>query len=402
MEKNSSDNVTQISLDHAFAGSKPTGPAPKAEQMIASIREELTKKIGYLNKAMDGNPQAEVSAFKIERDKAQQQLQSFENILTHVPIGFKLTPVLYSKITPEQNNTVLKQYSGIRPKFMEYLAEHHADELAALGISAKGVERMASGHNPGASFPVNIDHIIERAGGGNASLKRDRDPERAGSGGAFIVNHFSNFILLPTVLHEMKNELNSLQETEKVAPGSSKWVLMMVPLPAAPGYSGYVSQPQPGMDLKGTPAKKRKKFNVSHPLHAASSAVKRASNILNNLYNDPEVIQFALEDTADCLTTAFNEATLTHKSVKLFGNFFYSKRMKELRDMLDELPEHKTEKLLDTFAAIDDTLIAKFAAKAEKTADSAAKPSAPMQPKIILPKRMSRKQRKIVRAKRHG
>lgn len=103
-----------------------------------------------------------------------------------------------------------------------------------MGICDHGIERMKNGFDPadsrGRVYSLSVDHIIERAGSGRMGLEKAVDPLMPpGSPPTYKVNHFSNLILLPQKLHDLKNTINSLQSVSERPVGSSTWCYMLVP-----------------------------------------------------------------------------------------------------------------------------------------------------------------------------
>jgi hypothetical protein len=270
----------------------------------------------------------------------------------------------------------------VRPEFIRYLAENHAGELGALGICQQGIDRMKKGLDPvdpsGRLYAVNIDHIIERNGGGKASLTKEIDPQMpSGSKPTFLVNHFSNFVLLPIQVHELKNALNDLQEASKTPLGQSKWVLMIVP-EAGPGYSGYVTQPQGQLQLLAT--------HVQHTsaLQLAVSTANQISVILEGITQNPEqekreeeLLKPALDDMAVRLKAAFNDASRPRQSLKPFLRFYQGEKFSALRRKVEVLPQAEAVELRRTMQWIDDGIKTRFNqyASRKKPANNNGKPA---------------------------
>ena len=361
MEKVSADTITQLTITHAHSSPAPAGPPPTTEKMITDIRARLTQRIKHLARSMQNSPADKVSAFSISHGKSVEALQKFEEIVKNVPNGFRLVPVWYSRVESRENARAAEQYKMyVRPQFLCYIAENHAAELAALGISDKGIELMKTGNNPvdasGKMCAVNIDHIIERAGGGNATLTEEIDPKMPhGSAPTYLVNHFSNFILLPIDTHEVKNMLNTVQGKDKLLPGQGDWVLMMVP-EAAPGYSGYVSRPQgPLKNLyskqSSSPVSSQPAQQQIDPLQMTFSAAAEAHNILNTVQT-AEVMRPALDRVAEKLTTAFNKASKP-KDMDSLRIFYEGKKFKRMSQRVKALPPEKTGKMVEALQLIN-------------------------------------------------
>jgi hypothetical protein len=408
MKKVSADTVTELTMAAA-----PTpgagGTPPTAEQMIDQIRSRLTLRIESLDKSerrgQESAPSKKSSktAFKISHSRAVKDLREFEKIVANPPNGFCLAPVLYSPIEQGQNARVYSQFSSrVRPKFMRYLAENHAEELGALGICPQGIERMKKGLDPvdpsGRLYDVNVDHIIERFGGGKASLTEEVDPLMPpGSKPTYLVNHFSNFILLPTWVHELKNDLNELQGAVKTPPGQSKWVLMIVPQ-ACPEHSSYVAQPQGHLQTRQANLHARN----TTPLQLAESTAYQVNSILDGAASNPaqkDLLKPALGDMSGRLTEAFNDASKPRQDMAAFLRFYQGESFRSLREKVEILPPEETEQLRKTLLWIDNGLETRFnryAAKkpANNNLPKVSKTVVEQPPHVPHRKKQSRAQRK--------
>jgi len=363
MDKVSADSITQITTGFAYPDAKPAGPAPSPDKMIADIRARLTSNIQFLAQSIAKSSQEQQTAFTISRDKAQKELDKFNDFIANLPNGFKLAPVWYSKVPTEQAHSVRNQFSQyVRPAFLRFLAANHADELKAMGIGPRGIERMKTGHNPindsGKMFAVNVDHIMELAGAGQASYNKETDPDMpAGSKPTYMADHFKNFVLLPMETHELKNMLNMLQGMDKIQPGHGDWILMMVP-EKAPGYSGYVARPQRN-PLKNMAAGSQAELGVlpTNPLSVAVDDFFLAMNALET----PEqgLVKDSLDEFATTLTDAFNKASAPKGDIQSFRHFYET----ELDDLRTQLPQRTLDerlKLTSTLSSIDGSLRARF------------------------------------------
>ncbi len=381
MKKVSADTITELS-GSAAASPGVGGTPPTTQQMIDQIRGQLTTRIESLSKSAQhaqktAPPQkgkGSTTAFKISYDRAVEDLQEFENIVAKVPNGFRLAPVLYTTIKQDQNAHIYDQFGDyVRPQFMRYLAEKHAGELSALGICQQGIDRMEKGLDPvdpnGRLYDVNIDHIIERFGGGKVSLTKEVDPLMpAGSKPTYLVNHFSNFILLPTPLHDLKNSLNELQRAANTPYGQSKWILMMVPEVCA-DHSGYVAQPQ------GQLLTKNGNLRVYHmsSVQTAASTASQVRNLLESMAQSPEknekqkeLLKPVLEELSKALTTAFNDASKPRQDFKAFKQYYEGEKFQDLREKINNLPAEETAEIRKTLLWIDNGIAARFNQKSSK------------------------------------
>ena len=397
MKKVSADTITELTVSYSDGTGKSASP-PTSQQLIEQIRADLTLRIESLKKSMqrsqESEPQKTVdtkkSAFKISHTKAVEELQKFEKIVGNVPKGFRLAPVLYNRIEQDQNARVYAQFgSYVRPEFMRYLANNHANELNTLGICQEGIERMKSGLDPvdtaGRLYDVNVDHIIERFGGGKASTTKEVDPEMPyGSKPTYIVNHFSNLILLPTKVHALKNMLNEMQDAAQTLRNQNKWVLMLVP-EAGPGHSGYVAQPQ-------STSLESKNNMPSHrvtTLQTAETTGKQLKNILADVPQNVEqqkrqerLLRPMLKDMVGRLTTAFNDASKPRQDIKSFLKYYQGESFTALREKIQELPLNEAVELRKTMQWIDSRIDARFNKQAAR---KPANTRAPKRPKIAKP-----------------
>lgn len=390
-KKVSADTATELSMNSGFSPGSYGAP-PTAQQMIDQIRADLTLKVEALTKLADkskGDPNAPPTAFQIALSRATKDLAEFEKIVADVPKGFRLTPLLYSKIEQQQNAKVYREYTKrVRPFFLHYLAHNHAAELTALGICQNGIEKMKKGLDPvdehGRLYGINIDHIIERSGGGNWSLQKALDPLMpAGSSPTYIVNHFANFVLIPKKLHDVKNTLNNLQKASYTIPGESRWVLMIVP-ETGPGRSGYVAAPQGAQSPNNAAAYKHE--NMEHTIRHAEFMVDRVQDTLevfrglapqqslSQIFNDaaaltPEqqarldtFVKPAITDMTSRLKAAFDgvmkskPASYNHR---IFMDVYQGQALKAVRQDMAHLPFAEAVKFIETMQQID-TGLAEF------------------------------------------
>lgn len=293
-KKVSSATISTLTAGNALPGTH-VPPQPTAQQMIEDIRAALKTRAAALlqaaenAKATETDPAAPPSPFEISSKKAVQNIATFEKLVSTVPEGFELVPVLYTKIDRDHNAHIYSEFGKhVRRPFLQYVATHHANELTALGICASGIEQMKKGFDPtdenGLFYEVNIDHIVERSGGGQMSKKRGVDPLMPpGSKSTYLVNHFDNLVLMPIQVHEAKNILNDLQQAASTKNNKSAWVLMMVPVVDAV-HSGFVAQPQkPEHHLHGL---QRRKEDISRIINQASFAMQNLLVTIDDLHHD--------------------------------------------------------------------------------------------------------------------
>lgn len=153
--------------------------------------------------------------------------------------GMVLVPVVYTRISKSENQAVLDEFmETAEPAFYKRLARDHESELREAGFCDHAIAQMHKGHAPtdseGRIYNYDVDHVIERAGGGLLSTVRRIDPaliqdDPDNPQETFDVNHMSNFYFLPRELHEIKNEINGLQSAGNTPMGESKIIYMAVP-----------------------------------------------------------------------------------------------------------------------------------------------------------------------------
>lgn len=246
----SATTITHLTSSPEFADISAIPPAPTTEDLIRDIRVTLEQRVADSQSLkMAFGRAAAPRNVDVSIARGREQLEEFDKIVASVPRGFKLVPVYYSRVSQSNNEAVLDEYLfHVRSDFLRFVADNHTNELRALGISEHGIGRMKKGLDPsnmkGEIYHVSIDHIIERSGGGNFSLVKQKDPDLGDdSPMRFSVNHYGNLILLPEKIHQFKNTLNSLQRITDVPPGEGRWALMMIP-ERTPQHSGFVAQPQ--------------------------------------------------------------------------------------------------------------------------------------------------------------
>ncbi len=280
----SADNITSLT---AGAGPSDYAGAPTVHKMIKRIRERLADNIK--NNRTDNWPYAEnlerYSPDEIRR-QAEQDARDFEQILKDVPPGFRLAPVLYTRVTREEAYDLNTEFTTIRPRFLSFLAEQHAAHLRNIGLDEHAIGRMRKGLDPldanNKAYYLNVDHIIERGGSGNLASVKSRDPDCTQcTDPVSPVNHFGNLMLLPGQIHAEKNKLNEIQGMRSLKGGSSRWILMLVP-ECPCDKPRFITAPLP----------------KSHPLGGLVTYVKDAKNSLSHAFKKTQRLAGALKHFA--------------------------------------------------------------------------------------------------------
>lgn len=232
----SADTITEITRN-AARGKKKPGPAPAVDDVKREMFAEINKLCDpEIPKWKDRDPKDVPTEEEKKVYRARSQRRWLREAFKNIPEGFKLAPVLYNRISTEENRDIQREFSNrVRPQFMRYIATHHADDLKDLGMSEHAIDRMKRGLDPadeqGRLYDVNVDHIVERAGSGKMGLEKAVDPLMPkGSKPTYKVNHFSNLILMTESLHNgVKNAINAPQQLPNLKPGQSKWSIMVIP-----------------------------------------------------------------------------------------------------------------------------------------------------------------------------
>ena len=417
----SATTITHLTSSPDFADISAIPPAPTTEDLIRDIRATLEQRVADAESLkMAFGRAAAPRNVDVSIERGREQLEEFEKIVSSVPLGFKLVPVYYSRISQASNETVLDEYLfHVRSDFLRYVADKHTDELRALGISEHGIGRMKKGLDPstqkGDLYHVSIDHIIERSGGGNFSLVKQKDPDLGEeSPQRFSVNHYGNLILLPEKIHQFKNTLNSLQRITDVPPGEGRWALMMIPERTSQ-YSGFVAQPQDPdhplfgvetrpMDLPhkishtafvlGQAYEGLKEFRrnpvVSAMLTTFSEVARLRGTYLDLIANDNNIqaptgemvslrqvfdhamrgisvndkrrldrhLKPVIAETTDALTQLFDDVQKRYreendrKAVESFFSFFNSRKVWHFRDALSQIPLDESSDFMVAHARI--------------------------------------------------
>lgn len=224
------DNITALSCELA-AREKPF--TRSVEEVIAFIVAKLEE-----NAARNACYSLMPKVAYTDEEKRKQSLRDlgeFNELVASVPHGYTLKPVLYTSISAQKNAELACEFTGVRPQFLNYLANDRIAELKDLGICDTGIEDMKRGRSPrdkeGKSYHVNVDHIIERGGCGLwADQKTNNVFAPFMSPNVSPVNHFDNLMLITHDVHNFKNALNRIQGVHNMKEGWSRWILMLVPI----------------------------------------------------------------------------------------------------------------------------------------------------------------------------
>lgn len=155
--------------------------------------------------------------------------------IASIPPEMDIITLAYTKIAPEQNNAVWAEFQAqSEPAFYRHLAANHADELKSAGFCDYAISCLERGLSPttedGVPYNVDVDHVVERAGGGRMSLEKSIDPATGGPE-TFPVNHIGNLCLIMKSWHHAKNDLNGAQNIGATPVGETRMLCMALPPP---------------------------------------------------------------------------------------------------------------------------------------------------------------------------
>lgn len=376
----SADNITEITARLAVSRA-PESP-PSADDLIYRIRARLADNVHHCRTDRwieKGNR----SPGEIKAQALHDQLD-FEKILMEIPKGFRLVPVLYSRIKPEKNRALEDEFAIIRPQFLSHLAFHHADELRSLGICDNGIARMKQGLNPkdaeGKYYIVSVDHLIERGGTGLwADAKSNDYIKERNCRTSSPANHFNNLMLVSRKLHAFKNRLNDLQGASFIKSGQSRWVLMLAPERGGP-LSGFVAprqdetHPLHGINREGNNLKLALNYSFLNA-HRLARALKEYPRVYQNGHTELEekycgFLNPVIKETCANITDTFNRAAAgdhpgRNAHLEKFITFYNSRDAQYLRTHVHLLPATEARLVKDAFHHIDDS-IARITAKGGK------------------------------------
>ncbi|MDY0009071.1 MAG: hypothetical protein RBS08_05140, partial [Bdellovibrionales bacterium] len=164
----------------------------------------------------------------------QKNLSDLIGKIADIPSGMRLRTSDYVSIEGAKNKDVWKEFQEkSEPLFYRHLVATQEPALREAGFCDHAIECMRRGHGPtnaeGLHYNVDIDHLVERKGGGEMSLKKSVDP-LTGDAETFAVNHISNLCLIMRDVHEdTKNAINSLQNASNTPVGETRRIVMAVP-----------------------------------------------------------------------------------------------------------------------------------------------------------------------------
>lgn len=225
-------------LSEQAAGSVPhDAVSPSRDFFLENIRGRFKAQLSSLKNDLHNATDDERKA-KLQKaiQRNQERAKRFDETIQKVPAQFSLSELMYTRITSEQNKTVMKEFSTyVRPRFLMFLAEKFPKELKQLGICDHGIDRMKNGLDPQDEdrnvYNMTVDHIIERSGSGNWGYDKEMDEGiHNGHRETYKANHFANLTMLPSTIHsDIKNVINDVQDLPSLHSGEAKWFLSMIP-----------------------------------------------------------------------------------------------------------------------------------------------------------------------------
>lgn len=162
-----------------------------------------------------------------------KKLNDLVQKLADVPEGMRVITTDYVRVEASQNQAVWREFQETaEPAFYRHLAATREAELREAGFCDYAIDCLRRGLGPtnaeGISYNVDIDHLVERAGGGTMSTERSVDPVLGGE--MFPINHAANLCLIMRDVHvQVKNEINGLQNISDVPLGETRRIIMAVP-----------------------------------------------------------------------------------------------------------------------------------------------------------------------------
>lgn len=195
--------------------------SPAVQEKIAARTEELFSNNDFLT-----------VLHQISTGKAQSIDKMLAGI-ANIPPEMDIITLAYTRVPSEQNHKVWDEFQAqSEPAFYRHLYANHKDALKAAGFCDYALSCLARGLSPtteeGIPYNVDVDHIVERAGGGKMSTEPSVDPI-AGGPPSYPINHIGNLCLILKQWHNCKNELNGAQNIAATQPGDTRMLCMAVP-----------------------------------------------------------------------------------------------------------------------------------------------------------------------------
>ncbi|MCB1538296.1 MAG: hypothetical protein H6865_03570 [Rhodospirillales bacterium] len=138
------------------------------------------------------------------------------NALATLPPSLALARIAYKRATPDTVRQRRGAFSTIKSEFLQYMANHHAENLRAMNLTDQSIEAMRlygmfPQNRPGERMDMSVDHKRSLSMGGD--------------------NGFDNLMLLPDRFNALKDELEKAQRSDTTNTQAS----LITILPADPG-----------------------------------------------------------------------------------------------------------------------------------------------------------------------
>lgn len=269
------------------------GAPEEALTAIAKMPAETQSKLGARTQELFKNPDFKDVLIHMAAGKPQKMEDMLEKI-AHMPADMEIITLPYARVPKEQNDAVWAEFQAqSEPAFYRYLAANHGDALKEAGFCDYGISCFARGLAPttaeGLPYNVDVDHLVERAGGGKLSTEKSVDPVTGGAP-TFGINHISNLCLIMRDIHKLKNDLNSTQNIGATEPGQTRMLCMAIPPPENRPVALHANMMQPKL-----PA------SLRDAIFFTNGPSTTLTNDMNNITRDADI-------TPDTGTDLFNAA----------------------------------------------------------------------------------------------
>lgn len=220
-----------VILRELWAGKGLSGE--KFDTAFAALSDAQQQRLSQQSPALFEQPGFADVMQKLAEGK-QAKLNTIIERIAEMPRGMQIITTDYTRVSKEQNDDVWLEFQErAEPAFYRHLAATQEKELRAAGFCDYAIDCMRRGLGPtdkdGISYNVDIDHLVERGGGGRMSTEKAVDPVHGGAP-MYLVNHVSNLCLIMRDVHtQIKNSINNQQGLSDIAVGETKRICMAVP-----------------------------------------------------------------------------------------------------------------------------------------------------------------------------
>jgi len=220
------DALREIWSSHGLSGDK-------FDAAFSALNDSQQRKLAQRSPAMFEQPGFADIMQRVAEGK-QDKISTMIARMADMPNGMQIITTDYTRVPSEQNKLVWAEFQErAEPAFYRYLAATREQELRDAGFCDYALDCMRRGLGPtnkdGISYNVDIDHLVERAGGGSMSFDKAVDPVHGGAP-MYLINHVSNLCLIMREVHtEIKNTINGQQNLSAIAEGDTQRICMAVP-----------------------------------------------------------------------------------------------------------------------------------------------------------------------------